>query len=189
MKTFKTLALVLLGVGLAATLTTVAKADLVEEFYWVQGAGPRPTSLIGEWLNPGITSVGNLTYDVTTATISGYSFVVTGAVNLADNQVVPPAPDSIVLGDGNLHLSPTFPSGDNVLSISGITGLPDGAWVDDVLFDAADENYFQVAAAGAITGDWVPVPEASTIIAGLLILLPFGVSAARILRNKRSLTA
>jgi hypothetical protein len=33
---------------------------------------------------------------------------------------------------------------------------------------------------------FTPVPEASTIIAGALMVLPFGASALRILRKKRA---
>jgi hypothetical protein len=178
LKTFGLMAVV------AVSLTTAAKADIITDYYWVQGpsSGTAAASFFdGAFLNPTITSSGNLTYDLTTKTISGYTFDVIGAITIADTSVSPTSPDSIILPGGNLHLSPVDPGTGNVTSLGS-----KGQWIDDLVFDSADQNYFQTSAGSAITGDWVPVPEPTTVIAGILMLLPFGVSAVKIIRNRKA---
>jgi hypothetical protein len=178
-----------LAFALAASLTTAAKADIV--YTWVQGPNnPNLSGMIvgGAWLNPVSTSSGILTYDPTTQTIVSYLFTVTtGVVTIFNTIVAPPTPVSFILGDGDLHLSPVVGgpnSGNNVIS-SGLIG--GGQWIDDVVFNPLDENYFEEAnGGGGITGDWVPVssvPEAGTVMAGALLLLPLGASTLRILRR------
>ena len=53
----------------------------------------------------------------------------------------------------------------------------------------ANEGYVQDVAINGTTYDFetaAPVPEASTMVAGVLMLLPFGASALRILRKRQS---
>jgi hypothetical protein len=69
----------------------------------------------------------------------------------------------------------TLTSGETVDFIVGDNGGPDGP-------DAGGAN-FSFDATG-LQAKITAVPEANTIIAGLLLLLPFGAGALRILRNK-----
>jgi hypothetical protein len=53
----------------------------------------------------------------------------------------------------------------------------------------ANEGYVQDVTINGTTYDFetaAPVPEASTMVAGVLMLLPFGASGLRILRKKQS---
>ena len=138
-------------------------------------------------------------------TITGYSFSASSHngsfASFTDNSVDPgdvPPLSSQILPDGNLLVS--TPSGD-VLSVGTAY---DGDWYDNApqtslgpqpFGGTPDENDFLIFSSGvAITGDWVlvpgstvitPVPEASTVVAGALLLLPLGASAIRILRRNQ----
>ena|ERR1700722_3704234 len=177
-KNFKNLGLAFV---LVATLTTAANASIIQ-YYWVQGTPTANGSAgagAGNVVNPFITSSGNLLYNTVTKTILSYSFIVNGAITIADTLVNPTSPDSTILGDGDLHIG--FPPG-------FVFGLPSGgAWIDGENFGPKDENLFNTlnASSATITGDWVPVPETTTVLAGMLLLLPLGASTLKILRNRK----
>ena len=58
------------------------------------------------------------------------------------------------------------------------------AYDGNVLVDSAQASW-----TGGVDGEWditaIPVPEPTTMIAGALLLLPFGASTLRILRRNR----
>ena len=53
-------------------------------------------------------------------------------------------------------------------------------------FNAYVDGFTIGTAAGTTTYDFEPVPEPTTMIAGALLLLPFGASTIRILRKNRA---
>jgi hypothetical protein len=96
--------------------------------------------------------------------------------------------------------SPTHPG---VNSLAAFLNLYPDATIVDNSFTAGDggisivmgwdgganEGYVQDVTINSTTYDFepaAPVPEASTMVAGVLMLLPFGASALRILRKKQS---
>jgi hypothetical protein len=191
----KTLRNLGLGLALVAGLANAAKADLIEQFTWVQGA-PIPL-YIAEGLtfvtdlNPIATSSGSLTYDVTHGIIESYSFNISiPALSYVatDVGVTPSGPGvgSIIPG-GNLDLG--HPPG-VVFSLPGI-----GWWDDGNGLGPLDQNEFQLFPAtytgpgsgDVISGNWVtPVPEPTTYIAGALLMVPFGASTFRAMRRKQA---
>lgn len=176
-----------LGLALATGLTTAANATLlIQDYTWVAGtANPAPSSLLSiiagnSLVNNSTTVSGNLIYNVTTSTIMSYSFDVTGTMIVTDSSVTPTTLVGTVLGDKDLNIA--NPPGHVVSNPSS------GVWVDasmPVLFGPKDENWF-VLGGKQLTGDWVPVPEPSTFIAGALLLLPFGANMVRIVRRNKS---
>ncbi len=84
------------------------------------------------------------------------------------------------------------------LGITVADGTSDNSWVPFTI-DASDfSNFnlngvntldFDVYNDGSITGlrvEWSPVPEPTTMVAGALLLLPFGMSTLRMLRRKQT---
>ena len=182
MKRIPILSLALLGLSLVAGLTTTSKADIIIDYAWIQSQAPPASSVNGL-----VQTSGTLTYDQTTGTVSAYHFVSIGALNLADNLLIPTGPGiSTVLGDGDLLLS-TPPS----IVLSGTGAGVDGVWYDYAGHASPNENQFEFGLAGGafLYGDWVPtssVPEPTTVVAGALLLLPFGASALRILGKRKA---
>jgi hypothetical protein len=84
-------------------------------------------------------------------------------------------------------LPPGLPNGDLQLSGSSTgTQNPGGAfivgWLPNGTSSSATEQV--VYDNTTITGAWVPVPEPATMIAGALLLLPFGVSTLRMRKTR-----
>jgi hypothetical protein len=84
-----------------------------------------------------------------------------------------------------------FTGGDKVLIVLGTTGS--GLSLTEGLFDFKDDTgtYYSAAHIRNTTGregsGWIGtsvVPEPTTLIAGALLLLPFGASTLRVLRNQ-----
>jgi hypothetical protein len=140
---------------------------------------------LSRWIGPNNDTqlngpVGNYTYRTTfdltgfnpaTATISGGW--------TSDNNGV-----GIYL-NGNLIAGPTsftqFSAG--FVSFAGNAGFVPGVnTLDFVLYNGGGPTALRVE----MTGQATPVPEPSTVIAGALLLLPFGASTMRILRNRKS---
>lgn len=185
-RTFSKLSLAILSLALASSLPTPVRASLVV-YDWVQGnqtgiVEGAPILDIGH----GETSTGTLTYDTASQTITSYSFSARGVVSVAmfDDTSVSPNTSSVILSDGNLLISAPPTGAVSYASLS----LWDGV-VGSV--PSANENYLNISGNTAyLTGDWVPsVPEPTTAIAAALLLLPFGASALRILRNKEKNSA
>jgi hypothetical protein len=154
------------GLALAAFLTTIANASVVYD--WVNTHGLDPSGKLTLSGGTGGT-VSDLTF-----TLDGYppdnTFSLIGTAT--------------VLPDQNLTLSGTTTG----------SGAPDVTWKPTVYTALEGENqaaYIDVTSGNSITiyGDWVPeaaVPEPTTIIAGASMLLPFGASALRMLRKRRT---
>jgi hypothetical protein len=156
------------GLALAALLTTVANASVV--YNWVNTPGPG--------VDPPAAS-GILT--LTDGIVSDLTFTLYG-ITPPDNTFTGTA---VVLPDQNLTLSGTTTG----------SGVDSGAiavtWTPTVFTALLGENsaYYEDVTSFTIFGDWVPetaVPEATTIIAGGLMLLPFGASALRMLRKRQT---
>jgi len=153
------------GLALAALLTTVANASLV--YNWVNTPGPG--------VDPPAAS-GILT--LTDGTVSDLTFTLYG-ITPPDNTF---AGTAVVLPDQNLTLSGTTTG-------SGVdSGAIAVSWSPTVFTALVGENsaYYEDVTSFTIYGDWVPVPEPTTIIAGALMLLPFGASAMRMLRKRQT---
>jgi hypothetical protein len=158
-----------LGLALAAMLTTAAKADLV--YNWVPAAGN------------GITSQGSITVngsgDVTAISFKDGTYGTFTDIALSGTYEL----QTEVLSDG--HLGVIGYVWDNSADI----GHPlDKHIYLDIQFDIngnpmigteeinVEDNY-------NLQGDFV-VPEPSTLMAGALLMLPFGASTLRIMRKK-----
>jgi hypothetical protein len=180
----KTIKYLGLGLAIAAGLATTAKADLAGVYRWVQD----PTTPVSVPL--GVTSSGMIT-------VNGSGMITSGSWEAT----IPYSPGSEVdsisdaqwvavtasgLSDGDAFLLGTF-VGTQTFSIpptvnpyigSWNLGTPPGGSVG-----SADENV--TMDSYTIYGNWVPVPEPTTMIAGALLLLPFGASTLRIVRKNR----
>jgi hypothetical protein len=157
--------------ALAACLmgATAAKADLFVDYTWVQAA----TTV------PGYTSTGAIHYDKTTGSIVTITFSEISSAGTETVNVFLPLLPTLVLPSGNY------------LQLRGISDDPTGAldggdfllgWRANGATSTPTEQ--QVNDNTTLTGAWVPVPEPTTVIAGALLLLPFGASTLRILRRK-----
>jgi hypothetical protein len=129
------------------------------------------------------TDNGNGTWNVTAATFQMTAGTLVGSYTLVPN---PNAPNPNVL-DGfvydNQASYPAIPYLDtNGLLFSGpaVINLWGNSPTDYELFSYTPS----VDTHGIVT--LTPVPEASTMIAGALLLLPFGASTLRILRRNRT---
>jgi hypothetical protein len=177
-----------LAVALATAAATTAKADVIVTFNWVQGTtGGSASSDSVVLADSTETSSGTLIYDETTHTVTSYSFSVTaksgGTYTFTDTSLNPTTAIGVILADGDLHLGD--PPGEVVSE--GSTAY----WLDGDVYGPQDENRLvlpqQNGVSPSITGDWIPatVPEASTVVAGSLLLLPFGLGALRAIRKDR----
>jgi len=169
-KSMKSRTIKCLGMGLAvaASLATAAKADLIIDYTWVQAS----TTLAG------YTSSGTFQYDVTVPALSTISFTEvppsgpsgTVALYTGSETILPPGGTTgdLQLNGSSINLSPLFV----------VVWAPNGAT------SGASEQL--VADNTTITGAWVPVPEPTTMIAGALLLLPFGASTLRFARKSKA---
>jgi hypothetical protein len=195
LKTIKTLGF---GLMVAAGLTTAANAQVVytfDEGGIISGYGTGEPSVTGSVTLSGSLSAG--TYDITGytggnigATLSGTSVTVTSISygetppgtgldiylqTAADNILGAPGsytPTLTILSDGDLVF--------NYVTFSGASG------VYNLYTGTSSPNEQHVQDNGVLGGDWVPVPEPTTIMSGMLLLLPFGASTLRIVRKNRA---
>jgi len=157
-KTIKYLGLgMMLGLGLA----TAAKADI--EYVWVPAAG-----------NTYATS-GLLTESGGTLTSFTFFEAATTTFDLADFGT---APSGVVLSDGDFQINPHDEAEDPSSPYYTLTFIPNGTGPSTQEQDVSDN--------GQQYGDWVVVPEPTTVISGMLLLLPFGASALRVVRRNRA---
>jgi hypothetical protein len=176
-------------VGLAIVTKVQASIDV---YNWV------PDDTKSTWSSPigknAVDSSGTLTFDSTAnggfGAITSFSFTYgslsTDTIYIADLFI-----GNFLLHDGDLVL--------NGLSSDGNSNLI--TWVSTI-FGKPDENSANpiIPALGTpvIFGDWVkdtsgsgsvvtPVPEPATVVAGTLMLLPFGMCVIRALRRNRAM--
>jgi len=189
MKNYKTIiAAVAAGVALAATERS-AEASFVTA-YLTQGTGLQPVLQVQYQAVD--TTLWTYTYIITVGTLSGSVFTPTTA-NPVDSFTVdamfvnPGSATSLNSGAPFIHstsvdwnyatpvntdtVSFTSAFGPALGGASGNDGAPSVAW------SAANPGGNPVA---------VPVPEPSTVVAGALMLLPFGIGAIRSLRKDRT---
>jgi hypothetical protein len=152
------------GLALATMLTTVANATLTV-YNWVPDASTSDN---------GANSSGTL--DIDAGVISSFSFTLGETTfDSFTGTTEPGHTPTLILTDRNLQLDGQSAS---TTSESLATWTPQSS-------PGLDEN--QVSVLGDPDyGDWVAVPEPSTIIAGALLLLPFGARTLRLLRKNRS---
>ena len=159
------------GLALAAMLTTVANATLTV-YNWVPDASTSDN---------GANSSGTLEID---------------------NSLLSSVPIPISLGDPDFYFTLDGTPAKSFNNFSGyISLLSDGNlqligqssggylanWTNNAS-SGSDENEVSLSSDPDF-GDWVPevaVPEPSTIIAGMLLLLPLGASTLRLLRKNRT---
>jgi hypothetical protein len=158
-----------LGLAIAAGLTTAANASIT--YTWDNTLGIATSGTLT--LNNAGTAVLSYTFD------DGPAGTYSTSISLAN-----PVPSvyggavGLTSGDAVLHgdMSP------DTLATGGISG--------DYLSWNTPMNPsgpLEVVTDGnASYGYWVPVPEPTTMIAGALLLLPFGASTLRIVRKNRA---
>ncbi len=158
------------GLALAAFLTTAANASL---YYF---GPPVPMPIAGD----GPFAAGQLDYDG--FTVDSFSFTLStlkGNVLGADTSF---SGTVSVLADGNLVLV-GLSSGDLSATWTIIPGNGKTPDVDQAILNSGSDPGF------TFSGVWIPVtvPEPTTLIAGALLLLPFGAGALRMLRKTRTI--
>ena len=80
-----------------------------------------------------------------------------------------------------------FYSGSSYSHAAGLIGLSDDGYGGPPnLFGLGSYGWGQPNVDGAVTASIAPVPEPTTILAGMAMLLPFGASAVRILRKRQT---
>jgi hypothetical protein len=174
-----------LGLALAAGLTSAANAAI--EYTWVYGgestyaAGTTPVSSGSFLYTPGLGPNGS------GGTVADFSF--SENPGGADTAIVVGATFT-VLANGNLVISGAYPG---AIALSGVplffnpspylgAGPVNGGLI---AYNALNQQ--AVEDNGQIGGDWVrAVPEPTTMVAGVLMLLPCGASTLRIVRRKQS---
>ena len=132
-----------------------------------------------------------VTFDEITGTIlgGGSSFEISPNTGLAPFQFPPPVPPNGLMNTINTSLVSSIagPATSGLLFIGTFTGSPNTPPPVTVEFSVYDNN----ALVGVTTLAWNGtefdvVPEPTTMIAGALLLLPFGASTLRILRKKQT---
>jgi len=166
-----------LGLAVAAGLATAAKAQIID-YSWVQDT----TSL------QNYSSVGSIVYDVATHTVLTISFSESlGAVTETVLNFVPSATTVV--------LPPGVPNGDLQLTgqSSNATGGAGGSpfylyWAPNPVGGTVSGPSEQLTFDNTtLTGAWVSaVPEPTTMMAGVLLLLPFAASTLRFARKSRA---
>jgi hypothetical protein len=130
---------------------------------------------------------------------SGTDFHMYGGTQLfpVDDRIYP-GQTALLTPSGGLGLNPQTgglafndPSfaglGGNGLAFLLYANYSGGAGAYGVAFNgASNKPYLANYDGGTVTLDLAPVPEPTTIIAGALLLLPFGVSVLRVLRKKHT---
>jgi hypothetical protein len=158
-----------LAFAIAAGFTTAANAQVV--YTWVP------------WSGNGVATSGTLDVSASGA-VTSLTFV-DGTYATYNNFTALPAAfggpanglGTAVLADGDVVLT-------GVSTVSGLDTLqwdPNGNTAQPLQEQNVQDSYFT-------QGNWVPtaVPEPTTVIAGMLMLLPFGASMVRILRRNRA---
>ena len=144
-----------LGLALGAGLTVAANASVV--YTWVPAFS----------VPPSVSSSGTLTYDGTSVT--SFSFT-----------------DDSLGTDNTFAGVVTIVGGDVVLLGASFGGTGPGIGWAPTVFPFLSPATLQAGTDNAtFYGDWVPVPEPTTMIAGALLLLPFGASTFRFVRKNR----
>ena len=157
------------GLALATMLTTVANATLTV-YEWVPHTstsdnGSNSSGTFG--LDSSLSLSGTVTIDPSGP--STFSFTLGNVTfNIFNGSI------SLLL-DGNLQLdgNATSTSSQNL----AVWAPKDSSGPEENVVSLAGDPDF---------GDWVPVPEPTTMIAGALLLLPFGAGILRILRKSRA---
>jgi len=151
--------------ALAAGLTVTVNAQMV--YTWVPYSGNgTPTS-------------GTLT--ITGGSVSSLTFVdgSYGTYSTALGSTWSPFSGSgvtVLAGDNDAVLSGLFINANPTLD--QLAFLPNGGNTPGAEQNVEDFYNSQ--------GNWVPVPEPTTVVAGMLLLLPFGASTVRALRKSRT---
>lgn len=101
-------------------------------------------------------------------------------VNLTGDNAVFPSSNPFVDGGGLNFSGPVFDGNESDVAFN-LFGNGPGSYS---LFDGSATQYTQ--ANGNATISLVAVPEPTTVIAGALLLLPFGASTIRVLRRNRA---
>jgi hypothetical protein len=152
------------GLALAVFLTSAANAQIVY-YNWVPAAGSPASSGLLELTGGLLTSLQFTEPD--------------GVYNTGTGSVFTPISGTgvyYVSGDSDVTLWGTLTGGSPTLTFEGNNG--------GLSPTSTIQPEQQVADTFAVGGDWVPVPEPSTLIAGAMLLLPFGASTMRIMRRK-----
>jgi len=154
------------GVNAQGTITTA----LLPIFAGVTKGNPSQTIAV----NGTTLSVGNSHIDITGDTSLGF-YLYTGSLNTDDNLFYSTAGDTT----GLYHVA-VFNSADTPY----YKYLPGGSfimgWEDETMAQRSDLDYQDLILS--IT----PVPEPTTIVAGAMLLLPFGMSTLRMFRKSRT---
>jgi hypothetical protein len=157
------------GLAIATMLTSIANATMVV-YNWVPDAINPLTS------QPSLPSSGTLQFDTETGVLYDFSITFT-------------------LEGGTTET--TFGNFDGTISLLGVNLQLNGTssgdyaanWTPYATSPGPDENWVSLSADPDYYGDWVPetpVPEPTTMLAGALLLLPFGASTLRMLRKGRA---
>jgi hypothetical protein len=164
------------ALALAAVLTTAANASVIA-YGWVAAPGQGSMTAIGilQWdpttVSGPLPSTANYTFDV-------YD---NGVLVADDSGVLPSSIIAYSLG----YVSP----GSIDLALDGAFTPSGGQWVYQVgnVPSSNEDEFILAGGAATLQGDWVDFPafpEPTTLIAGAMLLLPFGVSTLRTLRRK-----
>jgi hypothetical protein len=96
--------------------------------------------------------------------------------------------DGAILGWINVTGADSSVTGHEPLAYDSIVFTLTGSGRPNVLStsDFTDVSFMYGTMSGSDNLDGVPVPEPSTLLAGVLLLLPFGATTLRILRRRRS---
>jgi len=204
MKNYKTLvAAVAVGMALVATERS-AEAALSGTSYLTQSGGTSPSLQVNwtvtqdptYWLYSYSFSVGSYVDSIFTPTTANpvtsltidASFVTAGSATSADGAGVAINSSDVVwtygqVTFGNITLGTPYANTDTVTFKSAYGPTLGGASANDgvpsVSWSAAGPGANPVPVPA-------PVPEASTVMAGALMLLPFGIGAIRSLRKERA---
>jgi len=190
MKNYKTIiAMVAAGMALAATERS-AEANLSGTAYLTQGSSSQPDlQVVYSAID---TSVWTYTYTFTVGNWNGTTFTATTA-NPANAFAVdasfinPGSPTSAAGGVSTIYsgyinwVYSTAENSDTVSFTSNYGPTLGGASGND---GAPSVSWSATNPGGTLVA--VPVPEASTVVAGALMLLPFGIGAVRSLRKERA---
>jgi hypothetical protein len=163
-----------LGLALAAGLTSAVNATLIT-YDWEQAT----TTL------PGYTSSGTLVLNTSGDTVSSISFTENNASLLYTGTVLNFTGTATILAPGAPHGDAQLNGFSMGTQTPPIGGGPFGIfWVPNAATSSPTEQL--TFDNTIITGAWVPVPEPTTLMAGAMLLLPFGASTLRSLRKSRS---
>ena len=178
-----------LAIMAAALIIAVqARASIVFDLQYSDPSGNVANGLLTA------TSLGNGQYLATSGILN-----VTASSNPNDvgsYSLVPDGPGLTVSPSGAFIVDNVlYYPGDPYLDVDGLLGFASVAGIELNLWGNGPGNYslytyqpgsgYTLAYNGSATTSISPVPEATTIIAGALLLLPLGASTLRILRKSR----